>query len=301
MAGETTTTTLADSIYAYVIGQAIAATLAVPIGYNLFVFVKDIGMDPTSTWRSIVRDDITDAIAVAEADDVTDASMTDSKVDISVDTVARSVLVTYEASSSTILGLAEIAEAARQVTMAVRRKMDTLLWTDTTPNLTNESGDNTTELTYDQFVSFALEAQTQWNDSPPPGSRMRAAIHSGPFGVLVNDMVTSQNSIFASTFGGATAGAAIAAMGSGGLKNIAGVETLVTDRIPAADTTGKGNVFCMVGGEVGSCFGLAVKWGIQGEQRTTEKKLADRYLGHARIGFGILRQELGLKAITAAA
>jgi len=301
MAGETTTTTLADSINAVAIQLAVGAAIAIPLTYNFAVYTKDLGGDATNTWRSIVRPDITDAVTVAEADDVTDASMTDTPTDISVGTIARSALITWEAKASTVLGLGELVEGARQVTMACRRKIDSLLWTDQSPNLTNDSGDNSTPMTYAQFVSFGLEAQAQWKDSPPMGSRMRAFLHSGPFGVLVNDMVTSQASIFAATFGSADVGGVMAAMGNGGIKSIGGVETLITDRIPAADTSGKGNVFCLVGGETGSCFGLAVKWGVMAEQRGTEKKLADRLIAHARIGVGIIRQDYGLLAITAAA
>lgn len=301
MANETTITTLADSIYAAVIGSAIGAAVAIPLTYNFFVFVKGIEGDASNTWRSTSRPDITDAIAIAEAADVTDAEMTDDKVDIAVGTIARSVLVTYEASRSTILGLGEIAEGSRQTAMACRRKIDALLWTDQSPNLTNDSGDNTTLMSYAQFVSFMMEAQALVKDSAPAGSRMRAALHSGPFQHLVNDMITTEASIFAATFGSSDAGMAISSAGNGGMKNIAGIEVSVTDRIPAADTTGKGNVFALVGGETGSCFGLAVKWGVTGERRPTEKKLADRVIAHARVGVGILRQEFGLLAISAAA
>jgi hypothetical protein len=301
MAGETTTTALADSIYAVVIGSATGSALSIPMTYNYFVFAKNLEGVASNTWRSIVRDDITDAVSVAEAADVTDAAMGDEKAEISVDTIGRSVLVTYEAATSTVLGLGELAEGTRQVIMSCRRKMDSLLWTDTSPNLTNSSGDNSTPLTYAQFVSFGLEASTQWKDTAPPGSRMRVALHSGPFGVLVNDMITSEASIFAATFGSTTAGQVVNSMGNGGMKVIGNTETFVTDRIPAADTTGKGNVWALVGGETGSAFGLAFKWAPRAERRATEKKLADRMIGHARIGFGILRQEFALLGITAAA
>lgn len=301
MAGETTLASLGDSINAVIISKALGQAVAIPLTYNFAVYVKDISGEATNTWRSTMRPDIEDAIAIAEAADVTDDEMTDEKEEISVGTIARSVLVTYEVGGATILGRGgELAEGTRQVTMACRRKIDSLLWTDQSPNLENTSGDNTVGMTYAQFVSFAMEAQVQWKDNQPQGSVLRAFLHSGPFRHLVNDMITSEASIFAATFGSQNAGAALAAMGNGGMKNIAGVETLVTDRIPAADTSGKGNVFCLVGGETGSCFGLAVKWGVKPEMRPTEKKLADRMIGSARVGVGILRQEYGLQAITAA-
>lgn len=301
MAGETTTAALADSIYPVVIATATGAALSIPLTYNYFVFAKSLDGTASNTWRSIVRDDITDAVSVAEAADVTDAAMGDEKAEISVDTIGRSVLVTYEAATSTVLGLGELAEGTRQVIMACRRKIDSLLWTDASPNLTHSSGDNSTPLTYANFVSYGLEAATQWKDTAPPGSRMRVALHSGPFGVLVNDMITTQASIFAATFGSATVGQVLNAMGNGGMKVIGNTETFVTDRIPAADTTGKGNVWALVGGETGSAFGIAVKWPPRAERRMTEKKLADRLIGHARIGVGILRQDFALLGITAAA
>jgi hypothetical protein len=299
MAGETTLTTLSESVLSYIISAAIGGALTIPLTYNLISYIKDLSQDPTSTWRSIVRDDITDAVSVAEADDVTDASMTDSKVDISVSTIARSVLVTYEVANTTPFN--EIVQATFQVTGAVRRKIDALMLTDTTPNLTKESGDNSTTMTYAQFVSFLMEAQAQWKDNPPLGSVLRAVLHSGPFQAMVNDMMTTQTSIFASTFGAVSAAQVLNAMGNGGMKNIAGVDTLISDRVPVADTTGKGNIFTLVGGEAGSALGIAVKWGVQGEMRATEKKLANRMIAHARIGCGVVRDDYALKAITAAA
>lgn len=294
----TTTTTLADSIAPFVFGAAVGQAVRVPLTYNFLVFVKDIGTDPTNTWRSTSRPDIDDAIVVAEAGDVTDAAMTDDKVDISVQTIARSVLVTYEAQWSTFVN--EIAQGGAQVSMACRRKIDALVLTDTTPNLTNEQGNNTAPMTYAQHISFAMQARAQWHQNPQPGSVLRCAMHPGPFEALVHDMVTNKNSIFAATFGSTQVGDVMASMSAGARHAIGGVETLVTNRIPAGDTTGKGNIYVLVGGETGSCLGLAVKKGVTPELRGTERKLATRGIAYASVGAGIIRDEFGMIGVTAA-
>jgi len=297
----TTLATLDQSFYQQLISAMIGNAVQTPWMYNFFVFVKDLRQFPTSTWRHTFRNNIADAIVIAELADVTDDAMTDAASEISVETVARSVLVSYEVQRGGTISPNELGLGTIQVVWAHRRKFDDLLWTDTSPGLTNESGSAATLMTFAQHVSFALEAEALWEDVDPVGSVLRCAMHPGPFRHLVNDMVTTEASIFAATFGSMNAASAVAAMGNGGMKNIAGVETFVTSKIPVADTTGKGNVYCLVGSEIGSCFGMAVKWGIDGELRPTEKQLASRVVGSARIGFGILRQDYGLEAITAAA
>lgn len=295
----TTTSTLQYSIAPFVFGMAVGQAVAIPLTYNWFVFAKDISAAPSAVWRSTSRPDITDAIVIAEGADVTDADMTDEKVDISTQMIARSTLITDEVQQDTFLQ--EIAQAGAQVSMAVRRKIDAIVMTDTVPNLTNEEGDNSTPMTYAQHVSFGLAARTLWHQNPPPGSVLRCAMHPGPFAALINDMVNSNASIFAATFGGAQVGAVLSTMSAGYIHPIAGIETVVTARMPAGDTTGKINLYALVGNETGTCLGLAVKQGVNPQLRGTEKKLASRGIASARIGAGVLRDEYGLIGITAAA
>lgn len=293
----TTTASLDDSLYNFILSLAIGAEVSVPRMYNYFVHAKDLRGAASKVWRSTVRGQIADAEVMSELADIVDAEMTDSKVEIALDTIGRSILLAMELEA--VSPFPEIILAGQQVTNACRNKIDDLLWTDTVPGLTNISGDNATPMTFPQHISFGMEAAAQWKDNPPAGSVMRCAMHSGPFRALVNDMVTSNATIFAATFGSDNVAQVIASANNGGMKNIAGIETFVTDKIPVADASGRGNVYSLVGSEQGSAFGLAVKVGITGEVRGTEKKLARRALAYAYIGLGILRDEYALVGVTA--
>ena len=290
---------LDQSFYQQFISTIIGMAVQIPATYNFFVAPLSLANFASATYRHTFRDEIADAVPVAELDDVPDGDITDNASDVTVQTIGRSALVSWETSMGGTIAPNELARATMKVVRAVRRKIDDLLWTDTAPGLTNEFGSDVTPMTYAQHVAFALELASQVEEEAPPGSVMRAALAKGVWRALVQDMITTEASIFAATFGSMDAAMAVGALGQV-QKSVAGVGIFVTDRI-AASGAGKANPYVYVGPEDGSAFGLAVKWPIGAEVRTTEQKLADRVVGWARIGPGILRQDYGIEGITAAA
>lgn len=293
-----TLTTLPNSFYPQFISEVIGRVVSIPVTYNFFVFVRDLRAFPSRTWRHTFRSDIPDAEPVAELANVPDGDITDNFSEISVQTVGRSAIVSWEAQRGGTVDPNELASTVVQVTDAHRRKFDSLLLTDVVPGLTNEVGSDVTPMTYAQHVANKLALTNQVEESTPPGSVMRCAMAKGAYNNMVNDMITTEASIFAATFGSMDAAMGVNSAGMVA-KPIAGVATFVTDRVPV-NGAGRSNVYCYVGTERGSCFGMAVKWGIDAGIRDTEQQLANRVVGSASIGFGILRQDYGIEAISAA-
>lgn len=290
---------LSSSSYQQFISAVIGMALQIPATYNFFVTPLDLMNFGSDTYRHLWRTLIEDAVVVAELADVPDGSYGDQQAEISVQTIGRSALVSWEVQNSGTIAPNELARAVLQVVGALRRKIDDLLWTDTAPGLTNEFGSDVTPMSYAQHVAFMLELDSQTEQEAPMGSVMRAALAKSVWRALVDDMITQEANIFAATFGSMDAQAAVVDSLGRINKRVAGVDIFVTDRV-ATVGAGRGNTYAYVGPEDGSAFGLAVKWGINAEVRDTESKLANRVVGSARIGPGILRQDFAIEAQTAA-
>lgn len=296
-----TLTSLPNSFYPFLISARIGKAIESPVGYQLFTFPKNLMEFPSATWRHTWRDNIADAEVVIELAPVPDGTIADNFTDIAVDTIGRSAQVSYEVDKGGTISPNEVARATDQCVRACRRKGDAQLFEDTTPALVNEFGDALTSMTYNNFISYQLELAAQVEQSQPAGAVMRASLHPDVWRALVADMSATQASIFAAQFGSMQHANALQQNGTAA-KMLNGIDVWVTSRIPIADGSGRGNVFAYVGDEDESCFGHAVKWRILGEIRAPgDASLSYRVIVYARWGFGILRQDMGLKAISQAA
>ena len=229
--------------------------------------------------------------------------MSGSFTEISTQMVARSFLLSEQLEGASVYQ--ELMVAVMLLVDAYRRKIDSTLWTDTSPNLTNTSGDNTETMTLSRFVQFVLEGKALWKNTMM-GTMTRMFMHPNVISQLATDLTDSNNALLGSAFGPQATGAALAQTSNQGPQGrLIGVDIFDTERIPVADVSGFGNVLCLVNngaqGEQNSCFGLAVKRSGRAEVRGTEQKLAQRAIGSVDFGIGILRQDYGLQCITSQA
>ena len=279
---------LIDSEY---IGRRAALAVSTPITYQLIANPIDISMQPTRTYAHVLRSHGTAATGVTETDAATSASVTSTEATVATTMVTKLTFVSYQAQGASVVDTA--AAAIDFVVNACKLYIDDAFH-GLSSSAANTIGSNATTMDLDNWVTMLTTYAGQAKNAS--GRAFVCSVDGS------RDIQTEVLTSGAAILGSAAAaeklfGAANTSMQGMASYMIGDVPVVITDEIPAADTTGWGNYFTTIGAENGA-LGLVVKRGIWVEMFTDITRGGIYFAGRADVGVGILDDNRCLQVVS---
>jgi len=279
---------LIDSEY---IGRRAALAVSTPITYQLLANLIDLSGQPTRTYAHVLRSHGTAASAVTETDEATTANVTSTETTVAATRVVKATFVSAQTAGASVYPAA--AAAIDFVVNACKLYIDDAFHA-LSSSMANSIGDNATTMDLDNWVTMLATYAGQARNAP--GKAFVCAVDG--IRDLQQEILTSAAAILGSDAAASSLfqGASSASM-QGVQFMIGQIPVVVSDEIPAADTTGWGNYLTTIGQENGA-LGLVVKQGVQVEMTPWPLRQGVYFIGCADVGVGILDDNRCLQVIS---
>ena len=273
------------------ISQRVNMAVDTPKTYTVIANVIDIGGRSTRTYAHPLQSHGTAASSTTESDLVTTSNTTSTEVTVGVTLVDKATFVTVQAAGASVWDTT--GAAVDFVTRACRLYIDDAFHA-LSSSMSNTIGDNATTMDLDQWVTGRTTFMAQAKN---PGASVFVAAVDG-FRDLSSEIMTSTAAILGSDRAAAELfGSAAGAMAQGVVTTIGGIPVIVTDEIPAADTTGWGNYFTTIGSGDGA-LGLVVKSEISVVMKPEPLRHGSYFIGSCDVGVGILDDARCLQVVS---
>jgi hypothetical protein len=232
-----TTTVSADSvIYDEFISPIVRETLGrIPVVYRLGALTVPLIGTNSNNYRHTLGDQVGVAVTLAETDEVTSTELTSSHVEVSTETKAIATFISRQNNRRSIWS--DMARAARELTSACARAIDADFLALAT-GFSSPIGNNAQVMTVENLV----ELQTTYRSRT--GSTMERPLlvmHGDTMRDLHSDSVKNGAPWFGTELGvqlhNATGG-----INQAQVTTFGALDMVVTDGIPAGDTTGWSNM-----------------------------------------------------------
>lgn len=268
-----------DRTVRYTIGR-------VPKVFRLGVAVKDLRGQSTATYSQPIIDELGAATSHTATDEVTVAKITRSDLTVSTGAIAIRVVLPYDVLQQSLI--AEFTNAIKEVTGSVLRNMDNAFLA-LSPSFGNSIGTDATVNDVANLTTLITAWRTQTGATM---GRPLLVMHGDAMRDLHADAMQGGQSIL-STAVGVQLKEATEGKDQGLVTSWGQLDFVVTDNIPAGGT-GWDNMM-LASGDEEAPIAMPVNQDVLVELEHEPKRRAWHVVGSADIGFGITRDNAGLR------
>lgn len=237
--GHTGVGEITNLVYPEEIRAEVYLAVEVPYIYDMVASVEDLRGRNTDTSVFPIRTRGAVAASLADGDEFTYTAAATTQTTATAARYAHARWVDERANRLSLHD--EILVNLRLCVESCRLKMDTDVVGIGASATTDNGGSNATVLNYEELDAALTTFQSQAKES----DMCHVVLHSSQQKDLRQAMLASQAALYSSIFGAQQAGDQIGKVGQGAMVGRLGQAMIhVSDRVPAADTSGKGGFIC---------------------------------------------------------